>query len=1385
MRSLSILVVDDHEVVRQGIRALLSSHAGWTVCGEARDGLEAIEKAKQLHPDLILMDISMPQLDGIQATRVIRREVPESDVIIVSQNDFSLIHKAATDAGATAFVDKSKIPQDLVKTIEALANKKNGTRPGPDEQPEITTNRHLPENVITVRGTELLAGDTRERYRQKLARITLDSMVQFVGLLNAQGTVLEINFVALDAVGVKLSDVEGRPFWTTFWWQVSNEINATLREMILRASQGEFVRWDTEIYGRAGGKETIIIDASLMPVKDDDGNVVFITAEGRDITEKKAHEREIARQREELAQLDKLKTQFFANISHEFRTPLTLMMGPLEDAIADSEGASTANRERIELAHRNSLRLLKLVNTLLDFSRIEAGRIQASYEPVDLALLTTELASVFRSAVERAGLRLVIDCLEVSEMVYVDREMWEKVVLNLLSNAFKFTFEGEIAVSVRRRDTVAELTVRDTGTGIPAEEIPRLFERFHRVKGAQGRSYEGSGIGLALVQELVRLHGGSVRVESEIGRGSAFIVTVPLDKDHLPADRIGGTRTLASTGLRGEAYVQEALRWLPDSRDAAGKADASLLFPSVSLPHSSLEREEPSRILLADDNADMREYVERLLGQRHEVVAVADGEAALESLRERRPDLILSDIMMPRVDGYELLRTVRADESLKDIPVILLSARAGEESRVEGLDAGADDYLVKPFSARELLARVSSHLAMARLRREAAQRERRLRAEAELERNRIRELFMQLPAGIGLLSGPEHCWTFINPELIRATGRTRAEEFIGKTIRESMPELEGQPFFELLDTVYRNGVPQVGNEVKAVLSSAAADHPQDINFNLVYQPLRNPDGDVEGIQVYAVEVTEHVRNKAERERRERAGSLLAAIVDSSDDAIISKTLEGFITSWNKGAERLFGYTAAEAVGRHITLIVPKDRWDEEARILERLKRGDRIDHFETLRQRKEGKLLTLSLTISPVKDDAGRIIGASKVARDITERKEIQRALTERARLLDLSSDAILVRDGSDRITYWNQSACDLYGYSRGEAMGRVTHELFRTEFVEPLERITEQLYRDGRWTGELIHKRKDGSKILVASRWSLDKDVHGNQNCVLETNNDITQQKESDKALRESEERLRTLSNSLEIQVSERTKELEHRNAEVLQQSEQLRELSNRLLKMQDDERRHIARELHDSAGQLIAGLSMNLADISRQAKQNPSLAKALADTQNLVQQLNKEIRTTSYLLHPPLLDETGLSQAIDWYMRGLRERSGLEIELDIAGDFGRLPADLELTIFRIVQESLTNIHRHSGCKTATIHLSRGARNILLEIQDQGKGIPPEKLAEIKAQRTGVGIAGMRERVRHFKGEMDIQSNGSGARIVVTFPLATDAASESETILQPSEAAE
>jgi signal transduction histidine kinase/CheY-like chemotaxis protein len=421
------------------------------------------------------------------------------------------------------------------------------------------------------------------------------------------------------------------------------------------------------------------------------------------------------RRAEALAEIDRAKTEFFSNVSHEFRTPLTLMLGPLQDTLARSQGLPPTDRAQLETVHRNSLRLLKLVNTLLDFSRIEAGRVQAVYEPTDLASLTRELAGVFRAAVENAGLTLTVDCPPLAEPVYVDREMWEKIVLNLVSNAFKFTFEGGIEVSLGTGAGQATLVVRDTGTGIPAEEMPRLFERFHRVGGAQGRTHEGSGIGLALVQELVRLHGGAVTVDSAVGRGSTFTVMIPLGRGHLPAERIGTARTHASTALGAAPFVEEALRWLPGS----AAAESVIRDIEVAVPARE-DPQERARIVFADDNADMRDYVRRLLAPRYEVETVEDGEAALDAVGRHKPDLVLSDVMMPRLDGIGLLARLRADPETGTLPVILLSARAGEESRVEGMQAGADDYLIKPFSARELIARIEAHVRMARIRREAA-----------------------------------------------------------------------------------------------------------------------------------------------------------------------------------------------------------------------------------------------------------------------------------------------------------------------------------------------------------------------------------------------------------------------------------------------------------------------------------------------------------------------------------------------------------------------------------------------------------------------------------------------------------------------------------------
>ena len=590
----------------------------------------------------------------------------------------------------------------------------------------------------------------------------------------------------------------------------------------------------------------------------DEGYAGFLSLVGDQIATAIAQARSLgdARARAEaLEELDRAKTAFFSNVSHEFRTPLTLMLGPTEEALASDQ--RVLGGENLELLHRNELRLLKLVNALLDFARIEAGRVDAHYQPTDLAAYTADLASMFRSAVERAGLTLDVRCTAGSAPVYVDRAMWEQVVMNLLSNALKFTFEGGITVALRDSTMGVTLEVVDTGVGIAPHDMPQLFQRFHRIQGARGRTHEGSGIGLAMVHELVRLHGGRVDAVSAPGVGTTFTVDLPRGAAHLPADHvIESTRPAAP--VMASMFTDEALRWmaLPGPTDPA---------PSEPSPVAA------NRVLVVDDNADMRSYLTRLLRSRWSVRAVASADAALEAILAEPPDLILTDVMMPGRDGLAFVRSLREQPDTADIPVIAVSARAGEEARLEGLRSGADEYLVKPFSPRELLVRVEARLAMARSTRERAElleRERQARVEAELQKQHLHDLFMQAPTLIAVLRGPRFIVELANEGICRAWGRPQAS-IVGRPLLDGLADPDRLLLEPLLGDVYESGCAREGRETPCQFDRADGTF-ETTYFNFVYSPFRGADGRVAGIFVIASEVTDQVRARQQLESLRRA-----------------------------------------------------------------------------------------------------------------------------------------------------------------------------------------------------------------------------------------------------------------------------------------------------------------------------------------------------------------------------------------------------------------------------------------------------------------------------------------------------------------------------------
>ncbi|HYE06027.1 MAG TPA: PAS domain-containing protein [Planctomycetota bacterium] len=802
------------------------------------------------------------------------------------------------------------------------------------------------------------------------------------------------------------------------------------------------------------------------------------------------------RRAEALTELDRAKTEFFSNVSHEFRTPLTLMLGPIDDSLRDRiEPLPPRQRERQELIQRNGMRLLRLVNTLLDFSRIEAGRARATFAPADLAALTADLASAFRSTVESAGLDLVIDCPPLPEPVHVDRDLWEKIVLNLLSNAFKHTFAGSIAVRLRAASGQVELRVADTGVGIAPDQIPRLFERFHRVHGARSRSHEGSGIGLALVQELVRLHGGAVRVDSQVDRGSTFLVTVPLGTAHLPADHVAAAPAQPSRMPQPvSAFVGEAGRWRSDDHTAAAHA-----------VHGG-----EGRIILADDNADMRDYVRRLLQARWAVEAVADGAAALAAARREPADLILSDVMMPGLDGFGLLRAVRADPRLRETPVVLLSARAGEEAGIEGREAGADDYLTKPFTAHELIARVAVQIRQRRERDEVTR---------ELRSTLARLSLAQLTANVGV-------WE-LDPSVPAVTLSPEAADLFGFR-RDLTPD---EALRESFRRIHADDAPTV----QAKLDEAVATgdlvtidyrfrHP-DLGERWLMSRARQirPAGEPPLLIGVTVDVTERMRAEVVlRESEER----FRQMADTAPVMVWVTEGDGRCTYLNRGWYEFTGQTVKAGLGSGwLDAVHPDDRAESE-RIFREANERRRAFRTEYRLRRHDGVYRWAINSAAPRLGPAGEHLGYIGSVLDITERRDMEETLRhekERWRVLaEAMPHLVWTCDATGYCDYVSQQWIDFTGVPAETQYGsgwiQQVHPQDRPRLMQAW---TTAVASASLFDIEFRIRRHDGAYRWFKTRAVPSRDADGGILRWYGSNTDIQELKQAQVSALESERRL------------------------------------------------------------------------------------------------------------------------------------------------------------------------------------------------------------------------------------------------------------------------
>jgi PAS domain S-box-containing protein len=1109
------------------------------------------------------------------------------------------------------------------------------------------------------------------------------------------------------------------------------------------------------------GKAGILV-AGLNPFRLFDDNyqrfLNLVSAQiAASIANAQAYEEERKRA-EALAELDRAKTTFFSNVSHEFRTPLTLMLSPLEELLAADDKIPAEQRQQLELIHRNSLRLLKLVNTLLDFSRIEAGRVQAVYEPTDLSALTAELASVFRSAIEQAGLQFIVACDPLSELVYVDRQMWEKIIFNLLSNAFKFTFEGAIVVTLRQNQTQqnqtqVELTVRDTGIGIPAAEVPRLFERFYRVEGAQGRTQEGSGIGLALVQELVRLHGGHVQVATTEGKGTTFTLTIPMGSHHLPSEHIQAAQPLTSTALGAAPYVEEALRWLPEADEQTRLWGDDVNLPA-SLPYYPTA-DGTARILLVDDNTDMRDYVKRLLlNQGYDVETAADGMAALAIIQHHSPDLVLTDVMMPRLDGFGLLRELRSTSTTKDIPIILLSARAGEEARVEGLEAGADDYLIKPFSARELLARVEASLKLARLRQETAQRERTI-----LER--VTDAFMALDLNFR--------FTYAN-KAAQQVSQTPLEDLLGKTMWEAFPATVGTQF----EFQYRRSLSeQIAVEFEEYYA------PLDLWVEVHVYPSPS------GLSLFFRDINDRKQLETERKQAEAAlresEARFRQMADSAPMLVWMAGADTLCTYFNQPWLNFTGRTLEQELGNGWTEGIHPDDVQRCLDIYTTAFDAHRPFEMDYRLRRFDGEYRWIFDAGIPRFTPEGQFLGYIGSCLDISDRKRAEEALRRANERFEYAAAAVdcLIYDWDieqDRVER-SEGLTRILGYTCEDT--KPTGAWWRERLhPEDLQRVQADsahvLATCDRYTTEYRVLNKDNQYVYVADQGIVvSRDATGNPTRVIGSTVDIHDRKQAEAEREHLLARERTAREDAET-----ANRIKDEFLAVL--SHELRSPLNPILGWS----RLLQTRPFDQAGAQHA-----LQTIERNAKLQTQLIEDLLDVSRILQ---GKMVLNVYSVNLATVIESSLET-----VRVATEAKRIQIRTVVTfnpaqtlGDAARLQ--------QIVWNLLSNAVKFTPeGGQVEVHLDRVGPYAQIQVKDTGKGISPDFLPYVfeyfrqedgkttrKFGGLGLGLAIVRHLTELHGGTVQAESpgEGQGATFTVRLPLRVKAAESDEARLTPKE---